>query len=333
MPRSTAPRSGRSPSPGRSLIRGRSSDEHAGCCVGGLPHRTALTGFKLAGAGRLLAQFVAYCQAAGAQTVTVELALWWATLPEGGSPSWLAQRLSVVRGLARHLALVDERTEIPPADLLCGQSHRATPYLYSTEEVVRLMAAATTLPSPLRRATFSTLVGLLYVTGMRVGEAIRLDRDDVDLVQRVLVVRGSKFGKSREISVHHSTAAALGAYATRRDQLCPQTSSPAFFVSVTGTRLLYCNVHLAFLGLAREAGLRPRSATCRPRPHDLRHSFAVSTLIGWYRDGSEVEPRLPQLSTYLGHVHPANTYWYLSAAPELLGLAAARLEAASRERS
>src|SRR6266542_1166368 len=290
-------------------------------------------GFKLARAGRLLAQFVAYCQAAGAQTVTVELALWWATLPEGGSPSWLAQRLSVVRGLARHLALVAERTEIPPADLLCGQSHRATPYLYSTEEVVRLMAAATTLPSPLRRATFSTLVGLLSVTGMRIGEALRLDRGDVDLAQRILIVRDSKFGKSREIPVHDSTARALRAYARRRDELCPQPNSPAFFLSLAGTRLLYCNVHLAFLGLVRAAGLTPRSPTCRPRPHDLRHTFAVSTLIGWYRDGVEVEPRLAALSTYLGHVHPANTYWYLSAAPELLGLAAARLEAATGERS
>jgi len=191
------------------------------------------------------------------------------------------------------------------------------------------MAAAGKLPSPLRRATVSTLVGLLYVTGMRIGEAIRLDRHDVDLAQGVLVVRDSKFGKSREIPVHDSTARALRAYARCRDELCPQASSPAFFVSLAGTRLRYCNVHLAFLGLVREAGLAPRSATCRPRPHDLRHSFAVSTLIGWYRDGADVEPRLARLSTYLGHVHPANTYWYLSAAPELLSLAAARLDAAT----
>ena len=250
-------------------------------------------------------------------------------LPEDASPSWLAQRLSVVRGFAKHLALLDEGTEVPPADLLPDRSHRATPYLYSTEEVLGLMAAAGKLPSPLRRATVSTLVGLLYVTGMRIGEAIRLDRHDVDLAQGVLVVRDSKFGKSREIPVHDSTARALRAYARCRDELCPQASSPAFFVSLAGTRLRYCNVHLAFLGLVREAGLAPRSATCRPRPHDLRHSFAVSTLIGWYRDGADVEPRLARLSTYLGHVHPANTYWYLSAAPELLSLAAARLDAAT----
>ncbi len=247
----------------------------------------------------------------------------------GGNPSWLADRLSVVRGFARHLALIDERTEVPPADLLPHRSHRATPYLYTAEEVLRLMAAAGKLPSPLRRATFSTLVGLLSVTGMRIGEALRLDRGDVDLAQRILIVRDSKFGKSREIPVHDSTARALRVFATRRDELCPQASSPAFFVSLAGTRLLYDGFHLTFLRLVREASLSPRSATCRPRPHDLRHTFAVSTLMGWYREGVDVEPRLATLSTYLGHVHPANTYWYLSAAPELLSLAAARLEAAT----
>jgi integrase len=283
-------------------------------------------GFKLDRAGRLLAQFVAYCEAAGAETVTVDLARAWATLPEGGSDYWFACRLSVVRGFARYLVLVDERTEVPPTDVLPVRARRATPYLYTPAEVGRLMAAAANIPTPLRQATLATLVGLLYVTGMRVGEAIRLDQTDIDYRQELLVVRDSKFGKSREVPIHASTVAALRAYAKRRDELCPQRKSPAFFVSPAGTRLLYCNVHLAFLGLVRDAGLTPRSATCRPRPHDLRHSFAVSTLIGWYRDGEDVEARLPHLSTYLGHVHPANTYWYLSAAPELLGLAAARLE-------
>jgi len=289
-------------------------------------------GFKLDRAGRLLAQFVAYCEAADAETVTVDLARAWATLPEGGSDYWFACRLSVVRSFARYLVLVDERTEVPPTDVLPVRARRATPYLYTPAEVARLMAAAANIPTPLRQATLATLVGLLYVTGMRIGEAIRLDRTDVDYRQELIVVRDSKFGKSREVPIHATTIAALRAYAKRRDELCPQQKSPAFFVSPAGTRLLYCNVHLAFLGLVRDAGLTPRSATCRPRPHDLRHSFAVSTLIGWYRDGGDVQARLPRLSTFLGHVHPANTYWYLSAAPELLGLAAARLEP-SRRRS
>jgi integrase len=284
-------------------------------------------GFKLDRAGRLLAQFVAHCEAAGAETVTAPFALSWATLPAEGSQSWHAARLSVVRGFARYLALFDERTEVPPPDLLPNRSSRACPYLYSTEEVVALIDAAGKLPSPLRRATFSTLIGLLYVTGMRIGEALNLDRDDVDLGQHVIVVRESKFRKSREVPIHQSTARALGAYARQRDELCPRASSPAFFISLAGTRLLYCNFHLGFQALVREAGLAARSPTCRPRPHDLRHTFAVSTLIHWYCDGLEVEPRMARLSTYLGHAHPAHTYWYLEAAPELLTLAAARLEA------
>lgn len=289
-------------------------------------------GFKLERAGKLLAQFVGYCDEAGASTVTIELALGWATLSRSRDPNWAASRLSVVRGFAKHLALLDERTEVPPADLLPARSRRATPCLYSEDEVRTLMVAAGKLRSPLRRVTLQTLLGLLWVSGMRIGEALRLDRGDIDLVREVLIVRDSKFGKSRELPVHQSTTAALGCYAKRRDKLCPQASSPAFFVSLAGTRLRYDNFHLAFLGLVREAGIARRSAACRPRPHDLRHSFAVRTLIDWYRDGGNVESRLPQLSTYLGHVHPASTYWYLSAAPELLTLAAARLEAATEGR-
>ena len=184
------------------------------------------------------------------------------------------------------------------------------------------------LRSPLRAATLETLIGLLAVSGLRIGEALRLDRDDVDLAGGVLRILESKFGKSREVPLHPSTVEALAVYARRRDQLCPHCADRAFFVSTAGTRLLYCNAHLAWLELVRCAGLQPRSAKCRPRPHDLRHSFAVRTLLGWYQDGADVAARMPLLSTYLGHVHPANTYWYLSAAPELLSLVAARLDAA-----
>ncbi|MGP8152422.1 MAG: tyrosine-type recombinase/integrase [Acidimicrobiales bacterium] len=261
-------------------------------------------GFKLDRDGRLLAQFVAYCDAAGAEALSIELAVAWATLPEGADPAWPAQRLSVVRGFAKYLALVDERTQIPPVGLLPDKSHRATPYLYSEDEVFRLMVAAERLPAPMRRVTTASIVGLLYATGMRIGEALRLDRADVDFNDCVLVVRDSKFGKSREVALHESTVEALRSYAKCRDELCPQASTEAFFLSATGTRVLYCNFHLAFLFLVREAGLRPHSPRCRPRPHDLRHSFAVSTLIDWYRKGVEVEPRLAWLSTYLGHLAP-----------------------------
>jgi integrase len=289
-------------------------------------------GFKLARAELLLADFCRYLEAIGADTITTDNAFAWASLPPNGSASWWGQRLSVVRAFARHLHAIDSAHEVPPIGLLPAKSHRAVPYLYSDADIAALMAAARELRSPLRAATFETLIGLLAVSGLRIGEALRLDRGDVDLHDGVLRIRQTKFGKSREVPLHPSTVAALSAYAGRRDQLCPRPRDPAFFVSVAGTRVLYCNFHLGWLDLVRRAGLEPRSARCRPRPHDVRHSFAVRTLLGWYRDGVDVGAHMPLLSTYLGHVHPANTYWYLSAAPELLSLVAARLDAAQGAR-
>jgi integrase len=196
-----------------------------------------------------------------------------------------------------------------------------------------MMTATRTFHSPVRQATFETIIGLLWATGMRIGEALGLDRGDVDLKYGVLTVRDAKFGKTRELPLHPSTTTALARYAKRRGGWFPGESTDAFFVSAAGTRVLYCNFHLGFQELIQRAGIAPRSRSCRPRPHDLRHAFAVRTLIGWYRDGVDVEANLPKLSTYLGHVVPANTYWYLSAAPELLALAASRLEAAWEQRS
>lgn len=286
-------------------------------------------GFKLARAELLLADYLCYLGTIGADTITTDNAVAWATLPPNGSSSWWGQRLSVVRAFARHLHAIAPAHQIPPAGLLPARSHRAVPYLYSDADIAALMTAARQLRSPLRAATFETLVGLLAVSGLRIGEALRLDRYDVDLDEGVLHVRQTKFNKSREVPLHASTVASLAAYARHRDKLCLRPRDPAFFVSVAGTRVLYCNFHLGWLDLVHRAGLQPRSATCRPRPHDARHSFAVRTLLGWYRDGLDVEAHMPLLSTYLGHVHPANTYWYLSAAPELLSLVATRLDAAT----
>ena len=284
-------------------------------------------GYKLARTGLLLADFVSYLDANGTDTITTDAAFAWATLPPNGASDWWAQRLSVVRPFARHLHAIDPAHEVPPPGLLSGRSHRATPYLYSDADIDALMTAAQGFRSPLRAATFETLVGLLAVTRLRIGEALRLDRDDVDLVGAVLVIRLSKFDKSREVPVHASTVDALAAYTRERDRCCRRPAGRAFFISTAGTRLQYCNAHSGWLDLVRRAGLKPRSARCRPRPHDLRHSFAVRTLLEWYRDGADVQAHMPLLSTYLGHVHPANTYWYLSAAPELLHLVAARLDA------
>jgi integrase len=282
-------------------------------------------GYKLERAGKLLPQYLDYLDARGERLVTIENALAWATLPAGDA-NWWAFRMSVVRGFASFLHALDAAHQVPPTDLLPRRSRRMTPYLYSDQEIRALMAAARSLRSPLRQATYRTLIGLLSVTGMRVGEAIRLDNDDVDLRHGVLTVRETKFGKSRELPIHRSTVSALRAYLRLRDRHQPTRVSDAVLISPAGTRLLYCNVSHTFIELVKRAGLRPRSARCRPTLHGLRHSFAVRTLLDWYRSGLEVQPRLPLLSTYLGHVHPKDTYWYLTAAPELLQLAAGRLE-------
>jgi integrase/recombinase XerD len=285
-------------------------------------------GFKLERNGRLLPQFIDFLERAGAHTIRTDLALAWAKRPANGHPRWWAERMSLVRGFARHVQAFDPCTEVPPRDLLPGCKRRAIPYLYSDAEVMALMEAARVVRSPLRAATYETLIGLLAVTGMRVGEAIRLDRDDLDCANGVLLVRDSKFGKSREVPLHSSTLKALETYARVRDDRCPAPKTTALFVTAMGTRLVYKNFHPVFQRLVRRAGLQRRSPLCRPRPHDLRHTFAVRTLLGWYRAGIEVEGRLPWLSTYLGHFDPAATYWYLSAAPELLALAGMRLERA-----
>jgi integrase len=282
-------------------------------------------GYKLERAGKLLPQFLDYLEQTGAEAVTTERALAWATLPVG-SGRWWAFRLSMVRGFAAYLQTLDPATEVPPKDLLAGRPPRATPYLYSDAEIAALIAAADTLRFPLRVATYRTLIGLLAVTGLRVGEAIRLDRGDLDFTHELLVVRNSKFGKSREVPLHPSTILALRDYLRLRDRHQPPPSTPALFISPAGTRLIYCNVHATFRQLRRRAGLQPRSASCRPRIHDLRHTFAIRTLLDGYRDDGDVQPRLSLLATYLGHVHPDSTYWYLSAAPELLALAGQRLE-------
>lgn len=284
-------------------------------------------GFKLIRAARLLPDFVADLEHHHAPTLTTALALAWAQQPPAGPPAWWAQRLSLVRGFARYLQAFDARTEVPPPSLVCAHRPRAIPYLYSDRDLARLLAAARQLHPRLRAATYSTLIGLLATTGMRVGEAIRLDRQDVAWAPRLLVVRDSKFGKSRELALHDTTIAALRAYATLRDRRL-RAQSPSFFLSTAGTRLIYQNVHRTFFGLVRRAGLTPRAAGGRPRPHDLRHTFAVRTLLGWYQAGLDVEARLPRLSTYLGHVAPSSTYWYLSATPALMALVAQRLERA-----
>lgn len=282
-------------------------------------------GFKLKQAGEMLPDFVGYLEKRGSRLTTVA-ALAWATQPRDVHPNWWRQRLVVVRGFAKYLQTIDGQTEMPSLDHLpAREGIRSTPYVYSAADITALLSATETLRSPLRVATYRTLLGLLAVTGMRVGEAIALDERDYDRRRGVLVIRKTKFRKSREVPLHASSVQAIDRYLRERNRLAPRRRTPSLFVSIVGSRLFYQNVHETFLKLVYAAGLgdrRPR----RPNIHDLRHSFAIRTVLDWYRDEVDVEAHLPLLSTYLGHVGPSSTYWYLTAVPELLEAATVRLE-------
>lgn len=284
-------------------------------------------GYKLVDEGRLLMDFVAFVDQSGGVAITTELAVAWAVRPLDASPGWSARRLSTVRGFARHHQTIDPDSEIPPVGLLPRRNHRPAPYLYSDDDVTALLLAARTLSPQLRAATYETLVGLLASTGMRIGEAMRLDNTDIDWAGSVVTVNNSKFGRSRLIPVHSSTLDALGAYTELRARLCPRPSGLSLFVSTRAGRLAHSTINATFHQMVDRADLDRAPSGRRPRVHDLRHSFAVKTLLNWYRDGADVQGQLPALSAYLGHVHPSDTYWYMTAAPELLALAADRLVA------
>jgi integrase len=289
-------------------------------------------GFKLYHQTWWLPDFVSFLEAHGSAVITTGLALRWAQQPADASPRWWAAKLAAVRHFARHHSAFDPRTEVPPPDLLPYPRLRLTPHIYTSGEVAALMRQASRLSHPLQSTTYATLLGLLAVTGMRVSEALALDRDDVDWNRSLVTLRSSKFGKSRHVPLHRSTLDALGDYARRRDRLYRRRRSPSFFISTVGTRVFLQNFWYVFRRLSRLAGLDSGSGR-RPRIHDLRHTFAMNTLRDWYRAGVDVERRLPWLSTYLGHVSPSTTYWYLTATPELLALAGARAERAWKVRS
>lgn len=285
-------------------------------------------GFKLRDEGRVLPQFLRFLEREGSPFITTDSVLRWATEPENVLPSHWARRLSMVRGFAQFHSAVDSRTGIPPQGLLPYRYHRKPPHIYDDGEISQLLEAASHLRSTtgLRASTYSTLFGLLAVTGMRVGEPIALDRRDVDLTQGTLIVRLTKFGKSRLIPLHSSSIDKLVEYSQLRDKLLTKQKSLSFFVSEQSTRLTHWIVRWTFIKLSREIGLRGANESHGPRLHDLRHTFAVKTLLKWYQTGVDVERHLPELATYLGHTHVNDTYWYISAVPELLRLAALRLD-------
>jgi integrase/recombinase XerD len=282
-------------------------------------------GFQLREAGRLLDDYLTVSERAGEEHLTTELAVRWARSVQAHPNRW-QRRLGVIRGFARYLSTIDPQTEIPSEDLLRAALPRVAPYLYSQTEITGLMDAARGLTPRLRAATFETIIGLLAVSGLRAGEALGLDRGDVDLHDGALHVRAGKQAKQREVPLHDTTTQALLEYGRLRDHSVTAPQSPAFFLSPAGTRVTGGAFNATFRVLIGQVGLEGRGQRVRPRPHDSRHSFAVRTLIDWYRDGVDVDRQMPLLSTYLGHVDPASSYWYLQAAPELLALISQRLE-------
>jgi len=279
--------------------------------VGYLAMRRSL-GYQITGQGRLLMDYISHLEDTGQATVTVANAVAWAIRPPGTSPIWHSRRLSVVRCFARHLSAYDPSCQVPPADLLPAGNSRATPYIYSEDQICALVRAAGTLARPLHAASCQAVISLLAASGMRIGEAIKLTRRDADLDAGVLTVVRGKYGASRHVPLHPSTVAMLHRYAARRDRLCPAPATDRFFVTSAGTPLSAALLEQTFTRLLVQAQITTPPGRRRPRIHDLRHSFTVATLRDWYRDGVDVQARLPLLSAMLGHVAPAATYWYYS---------------------
>ncbi len=288
-------------------------------------------GHQLDDAGRLLPRFVAFLDDRGLSTVTVAAAVEWSAMPAMSATATDPRstvgprRMTAVRGFARYLAGVDPATEIPPLGLLPLQARWRGPFVFSAADIDLILNRVGGFTPALRAATYVTLIGLLAATGLRIGEAIKLDRADIDWTAGVLLIRESKFGKSRLVPVTDTTLQALADYARLRGQLQRRVGQPSFFTSRTRHRLCYAAVSEAFRNVIDDSGIGA-DAPRRPRLHDLRHTFAVRTLLGWYRSGENVQAKVPALSTYLGHREPGSTYWYLSAVPELLACAAARQE-------
>ncbi|WP_158250871.1 tyrosine-type recombinase/integrase [Cryobacterium sp. Y82] len=269
--------------------------------------------------------FIGFLRENGAGHVTTELAVAWATQPANTSPVWWRQRLGFVRGFAEYLRNIDPDIEVPPRGLLPARYQRIAPYFYSAAEIDSVMEAARSLNPPLRAATYETLIGLLSVTGLRRGEALALNRDDLDLKQLSLVIRQAK-GGGRTVPLQETTVRALQRYFDCIDRVFSAPMSPVLFVSIRGTRLNKNSINATFPHLIDTAGLAGWGQRARPRLHDLRHSFAVRQLIDWNEQHVDVDARRPLLSAVLGHSNPESTYWYLQGAPELFTLVGQRLE-------
>jgi integrase/recombinase XerD len=264
-------------------------------------------GFKMEKYGALLDSLASYLEGEGLPTVTVSAAVAWAMLPQDAHPNRWKQRLDAARGFARYLAASDPAAEVPPLGMLAARPSRHQPYIFTSEEIAALIAAAGRHRWHLPAVTYPALFGLIAATGIRVGEAVRLDDADADLDERMITIRDSKYGKSRRIPVDATVTAALGDYLDRRRALRPAPKAPALFLSAYGTRLITHHANAEFRRITSATGIGA-DAVNPPRVHDLRHSMAVRTLADWYRDGGDVAARMPLLSAYLGHVSPVSTF-------------------------
>jgi len=294
-------------------------------------------GVTLHETGRVLSAFAAYAKHERAESVTTALVLRWTSHLTNVTPATINGRFQMIRRFAQWRQLTDAHTEVPHADLLPGRYRRRPPRLYREEDIPRLLTAARNLPSPkgLRGRTYATLFGLLVVTGLRSSEVVALDDADLDRREATLLIRRTKFGKSRLVPLHASTMAALTSYQAARDRVVRHRRTDALFVSDLGMRIMQGAAEYTFARVSAQVGVRPPFRAHRlgrgfPRLHDLRHRFAIRTLVDWYRAGLTVDPLLPLLATYLGHVHVHDTYWYLEAVPELLQLATDRLTDAGK---
>ena len=274
----------------------------------------------------LVRQFLAFLGKRNMTVITTDSALRWALEPQNVSDCYRYRRLAEVRKFVKFAQATDARHQLPPPGLLTYRNHRRQPYIYTPEQIVAVMNAAGQLAGCLRPQSYTAILGLLSVTGMRSGEVVGLTRADVDLRHGLIAIRNSKFGKSRMVMCHLSTQQALRRYARQRDQLFNEAHCESFFLNDRGRPISQAMLQQTFVSLSRKAGLRKAGDSCAPRLHDMRHTYAVQTLMRFYRDGADVESRLPQLATWLGHAGIGHTYWYVSAVPELMQLAVQKLE-------
>lgn len=296
-------------------------------------HMRRAMGYTLHQQGQMLLDFAKFFQETGAEYVSSDVILEWVTLPSDADQTWLYARLGAIRPFAQFLQAFDPQTQVPEASIIQDGNHRARPYIFSDAEISRLLEAADKLHPAFRALTYRSYISLVAVTGMRRREATALDRSDIDWENGALTIREAKFHKSRRLPLHPSTIEALKDYAHHRDLAFGTKKQQAFFVSTRGTRLIPDNASHVFTHLVREAGMPLLEQHHQQHLHDLRHTFAVRTLQGWYQSGAEVGPLLPLLSTYLGHQNPDATYWYLTGTPELMALVSGRVLAYLQEES